>query len=236
MTRYSKQGIDQQLTKLQRAYLREQVYPQLVENAENTLAKLVQESGVNNPEILKQIQQDTLVKIDRRSGEVQVDMTGVAAAFDSGWDYYDMKLHMLRSRKAKRTKDGDPYIDVPFQHENIGIISQAREEALWLGDDRINALRVEDEDDEKGEFWTKSLMTTGQKGRRGAFKKLEGQHKTGKYRGMTTIGTPTTFRRISKNSDIRSWINKGRRSAALGQQLVESISKQLDRVVKKMGS
>jgi hypothetical protein len=140
-----------------------------------------------------------------------------AAVIETGQPARDMKPQLLGSPKAKTGKNGKRYITIPFRHGTPGTVGMQAmpmnvyREAQQLGFSRRNNILKS--------FFTGRKYTWG--GRLGNSAQGQLSHsgghpgarytwKSGMYSGMVRMGKNRhtqylTFRRISENSDPRSW-------------------------------
>lgn len=162
-----------------------------------------------------------------------------ADLIENGQAPRDMKEGLLNSPKAKMSKSGNRYITIPFRHGTPGstglrpMPKRIYDQAKQLGYSRRNGLLQK--------AW--GLLTTGkwkkytwggrlgndQTGRTSHISPHPGAgytQKTGHYAGMVKMGQPghtqyLTFRRVSDNSDPRSWQHPGVKPKPIREAVVE---------------
>jgi len=155
------------------------------------------------------------LQVDREPGRVTIFIDDPKIdGIESGFESFDIKPGLLRSPKAKRAKDGDPYMDVPFEHRTTkrgkgthvasryrrDKIKAAAKEAASMGE----ALRI---------------FTRGKKTIHSDMK-------------VTPTGEAQTFRRVSKKSPESSWIHPGRpEGLGIFKRTAEEIERIKDDVV-----
>lgn len=162
-----------------------------------------------------------------------------ADIIENGQAPHDMKHALLNSAKAKIGKNGKRFITIPFRHGtpgSTGLRSMPKgiyDQAKQLGYSRRNGFLRK--------AW--GLVTTGQwkkytwgdrlgndqTGRTTHIKPHPGAgytQKTGHYAGMVKMGQPghtqyLTFRRVSDNSDPRSWQHPGVKPKPIREAVVQ---------------
>jgi hypothetical protein len=156
---------------------------------------------------------------------------------EKGIKPFDQKRALLNSPKAKRNKDGGRYITVPFRHgtpNTVGLTpmpANVHAIAQNLGFSRRNGLLKS--------MWTQQRYSwggklgksaQGQRSQIGGARQENGRGytwKTGMYSGMVRMGRPgqtqyMTFRRVSDNSDPRSWQHPGVKPRPIREAVVEN--------------
>ena len=157
----------------------------------------------------------------------------------------DLKPQLLSSDKAKISKEGKKYITIPFRHGTPGTVGlppmpqHIYDQARTLNYSRRNG-------------FLKSLVT----GRKYTWgdrigKSFEGQRshagnhpgagytwKTGLYSGMVRMGKPghtqyLTFRRVSENSDPRSWQHPGVEPRPIREAVVENTREEVLQLIRR---
>ena len=146
-----------------------------------------------------------------KDGEVVVSLdlsNPLVKAIEEGGKPFDMKEGFLKSSKAKISKDGKRYMTIPFRHKTPNSkVDVKMPNSIY----RI-AKSQNIEDTNRGiklselpkEFQIKSVNSQGY------------EHKAPIYEGIVkTMGSSEgrsqyfSFRRVSENSDPKSWMNKG---------------------------
>lgn len=157
-----------------------------------------------------------------------------ASIIEDGIDPYDMKPGLLASPKAKRNKDGSKYITVPYRHGTPGTVGMPSMPknvyamANKLGFSRRNSAIKALFTGRKYE-WNGRLKEQPQ-GQRSHFGSHPGSGytwKSGQYSGMVRAGGKghsqyLTFRRVSENSDPKSWQHPGVSPRPIREAVVEN--------------
>lgn len=170
------------------------------------------------------------------------------ALIEKGIQPFDQKEGLLNSPKAKRGKDGKRFITVPYRHGTPGTVGlpamppNVHSIAKNLGFSRRNGLLKS--------LWTGNRYTWGGRlgdspiGQRsqigGARQDAQGRGytwKTGMFSGMVKMGKPNhaqylTFRRVSDNSDPRSWQHPGVKPRPIREAVVENTKKEVLQLVR----
>lgn len=169
----------------------------------------------------------------------------LANALEDGASPYDLKKGLLRSSKVKRTKDGKPYIHVPFQLKTPGGGARGSEPSVMPRSIYRMASQMGIGQPMK---LPKKYEDYGIKTRLSADIEKWGHYtwKASPYQGI--VKTPSgggggkstyhTFRTVSKNSDPSSWIHPGfRKLGAIEQasQKVEQIFAEVMGTLSKKG-
>lgn len=162
---------------------------------------------------------------------------------EKGQRPHDMKPGLLASPRAKRNKDGSRYITVGFRHGTPGTVglppmpvnvySQAKNLAYSRRNGALSG-------SSKAYTWGGRYNENGvprdaQTGMRTHTKPHPGagyQHKAGIYQGMVRMGGPNqsqymTFRRVSDNSDPRSWQHPGTPPRPVRDAVVENTREEI---------
>lgn len=175
---------------------------------------------------------------------------------EEGVSAFDMKQNFLKSSKVKFTKSGKPYLTIPFRFSTPSAV----------GESDVFQSKMPQEVYEVAKSKIANIQSSG--GLRSQPVKLselspelqkpstrssipgfgEYTHKTSIYQGITKRKDPVTgqntygsFRRVSLNSDPRSWIHSGLEprnlmdSAFNNFQLENEITRSLDVVFESMG-
>lgn len=164
-------------------------------------------------EKLKATRKDYIAGLNQRNSvEFPDPFTGVLTLrgkwpnmLEEGFPPFDMKPGFARSAKAKKTKDGGWYLNIPFRHLTPGaeginggqpmphdIYAQARQ--LRMNIDRLTGTETK---------YAPRISWTGY------------QHQNGIYEGMVrkplgaTKSSYLTFRRVSNKSDPMAWWHSG---------------------------
>ena len=144
----------------------------------------------------------------------------LAEAIEEGKGPFDEKLGLLASPKAKQTKDGSPFITVPFRHATpqaiaeSGIFSSIMDPEVYdLAKNAQRQLRRIDLPPEHQVLGVRPEIRVP------GLRVPEYVHKAARYEGLVRVdvsssnletrGAYMTFRRVSKNSDPNSWWNRG---------------------------
>ena len=154
----------------------------------------------------------------------------LANALEDGASPYDLKRGLLRSSKVKRTKDGKPYIHVPFQLKTPGGGARGSEPSVMPRSIYRLASQMGIGQQMK---LPKKYEDYGIKTRLSADIQKWGHYtwKASPYQGI--VKTPSgggkstyhTFRTVSKNSDSNSWIHPGFRARKCIEAAAQSIDK-----------
>lgn len=160
--------------------------------------------------------QDGLRFPEDLTGEV-FSTSPYGAVIETGQPARDMKAQLLGSPKAKTGKDGKKYITIPFRHGTPGAVGMQAmpknvyNQAKTLGFSRRNNILKSWFTGQKY-TWGGKLgdSAQGQRSHSGNHPGARYTWKSGMYSGMVRTGKSghaqyMTFRRISENSDPRSW-------------------------------
>ena len=187
--------------------------------------------------------QEGLRMMGSLTGEV-FSTSGHGSLIEDGIKAYDQKDKLLSSPKAKTSKSGSRYITVPFRHGTPGTVTMPAmpqhvyDSAKTLGYSRKN-----------------NFLTAAITGRRYSWggrlqKTSEGQRShiaphpgkgytwtTGLYSGMVKMGKENhsqylTFRRVSSNSDPRSWQFPGVKPRPIREAVVENTREEVLQLIR----
>jgi len=160
-------------------------------------------------------------------------------SIEEGHGPWDEKPFLLGSLKAKRTKDGKPFLTVPFRHATPQAIAEAGifssimpQDVYQLAKNSPMPLkRSQLPESQQIPGVRKEINVPG-------LKVPEYIHKAAKYEGLVRVeasssenenrGQYMTFRRVSDNSDPNSWFNGGIIAKRLMDRALEIA--QIDRV------
>lgn len=160
-------------------------------------------------------------------------------SIEEGHEPWDEKPFLLGSLKAKRTKDGKPFLTVPFRHATPQAIAEAGifssimpQDVYQLAKNSPMPLkRSQLPESQQIPGVRKEINVPG-------LKVPEYIHKAAKYEGLVRVeasssenenrGQYMTFRRVSDNSDPNSWFNGGIIAKRLMDRALEIA--QIDRV------
>lgn len=188
--------------------------------------------------------QDGLRFLDDLTGEV-FTTSSHGSFIEKGQEPRDMKPKMLASPKAKVGKDGKRYMTVPFRHGTPGAVglpampSSVYAQAQQMKFSRRNGLLKR--------LWTRKTYTWGDRLAPSAEgqRSHSGDHpgagytwRTGQYSGMVRMGKPKhaqymTFRRLSENSDPRSWQFPGVPPKPIREAVVENTQKETLQLIRR---
>ncbi len=161
------------------------------------------------------------------------------AAIESGQEAKDMKPKLLASPKAKVGVNGKKYITIPFRHGAPGsstmaaMPKQIHDQAKKLNFSRVTASlptrtyswggRIKEDD-------------TGKRSHSGAHPGAGYSWKTGKYQGMVKAGSAgqtqyLTFRRVSENSDPKSWRRPTIKPKPIREAVIENTREQVQDMI-----
>jgi len=199
---------------------------------------------------------------DVQPGVVTITLVGwLPNAVEGGCSAYEMKEYMLQGRKIKHTKEGLPYIDIPFRHGHAGAtgnnfppMPKEIYEAAKNLEPTKTAVR-------KGSIYTikpghrlpagmtqqltKERMGRTYRTRAGGYYHPQGDytHKAGLYDHMmkdqSAYGRGTkqssyfTIRRISGNSDIDSWLHPGIEARHFAVQVVQMVEPHVETIFRR---
>jgi hypothetical protein len=154
---------------------------------------------------------------------------------EDGQPARDMKAKMLSSPKAKTGKDGKRYITVPFRHGTPGTVglpsmpqhvyAQAKNLQYSRRNEGLGTSKYT-----WGGKYKDSAPRDAQDGMRTHITPHPGagyQHKTGIFNGMVRTGKLghtqyMTFRRLSENSDPKSWMYPAVKPRPIREAVVEN--------------
>ncbi len=188
--------------------------------------------------------QDGLRFPDDLTGEV-FTTSPQASLIEEGIKPFDQKAGLLGSSKAKTGADGKKYITVPYRHGTPGAVGipamppNVYQQAKKLGFSRRNNFL-------KAFFtgrkytWDGKLRESNQ-GQRSHFGSHPGAGytwKTGQFSGMVKVGKKNhsqylTFRRVSENSDPRSWQHPGVKPRPIREAVIENTRKDVLELIRR---
>lgn len=160
-------------------------------------------------------------------------------SIEEGHGPWDEKPFLLGSLKAKRTKDGKPFLTVPFRHATPQAIAEAGIFSSIMPQD-VYQLAKNSPMPLKRSQLPESQQIPGVRKEINipGLKVPEYIHKAAKYEGLVRVeasssenenrGQYMTFRRVSDNSDPNSWFNGGIIAKRLMDRALEIA--QIDRV------
>jgi hypothetical protein len=171
--------------------------------------------------------------LENLTGEI-FSTSGHGNLIEEGFEPFDQKEGLLGSPKAKTGKNGSRYITVPFRHGVPGTNTMQAmpkhiyEQAKNLTYSRRNNFLVA--------FFTRRKYSWG--GRLPSSSEDQRTHhaphpgagytwSTGRFSGMVKMGKPKhtqylTFRRVSTNSDPRSWQHPGVKPRPIREAVIEN--------------
>ncbi len=157
----------------------------------------------------------------------------------------DMKPKLLASKKAKVGADGKRYITVPFRHGTPGTVGlpampkNVYNQAQQLGFSRRNGFLKALFTGRKYE-WNGRLQdkSTGQQSHIPPHPGAGYTWKSGKFDGMVRMGQKgqtqyMTFRRLSENSDPRSWQYPGVSPRPIREAVIENTREEVLHLVRR---
>lgn len=160
-------------------------------------------------------------------------------SIEEGHEPWDEKPFLLGSLKAKRTKDGKPFLTVPFRHATPQAIAEAGIFSSIMPQD-VYQLAKNSPMPLKRSQLPESQQIPGVRKEINipGLKVPEYIHKAAKYEGLVRVeasssenenrGQYMTFRRVSDKSDPNSWFNGGIIAKRLMDRALEIA--QIDRV------
>lgn len=138
-----------------------------------------------------------------------------------GADRFDMKIGLLKSNKAKMSKEGYKYLIIPFKHFTPGALQKnVLPKSLY---EKVKKLKF-GKSMKKGKF----NLNTGEEKDIQTYKKKE-EHRKGLYEGITKVGRKghagyMTFRVVSEKSDASSWWHPGFRASPVYKKVVDKLT------------
>jgi hypothetical protein len=158
---------------------------------------------------------------------------------ESGQPPRDMKEALLSSGKAKINKDGKRYLTVGFRHGTPGTVGLAPMPKHIY--DQAKNLSYSRRNGQLSAFATGKKYTWGTRlgasadGQRSHIQPHPGAtytHRTGIYSGMVKMGGKNqsqymTFRRVSDNSDPRSWQFPGTKPKPIREAVMENTKEEI---------
>lgn len=188
--------------------------------------------------------QDGVRFLDDMTGEVFTTHPR-AELIEEGIQPFDQKAGLLGSPKAKTGADGKKYITVPYRHGTPGTTglpampSNAYQQAKKLGFSRRNNF-IKSLFTGRKYTWDGRLHETSQ-GQRSHFGSHPGAGytwKTGQYSGMVRTGKANhtqymTFRRVSENSDPKSWQHPGVKPRPIREAVIENTRKDVLELIRR---
>jgi len=188
--------------------------------------------------------QDGLRFLDDLTGEV-FTTSPHAKIIEDGIEPFDMKAGLLASPKAKVGKDGKKYITVPYRHGTPGSVTmQAMPKSVYnlannLGFSRRNGM-IKAFFTGRRYTWNGKLTesTHGQRSHSGDHPGVGYTWKTGQYSGMVRMGKQghtqyLTFRRVSENSDPRSWKHPGVMPRPIREAVIENTREDVLQLIRR---
>lgn len=194
--------------------------------------------NVNTGQYIKSIQDGAYFPEDL-TGEITTTSPH-GALIEKGQPPRDMKEAMLSSPKAKIGKDGKRYITVPFRHGTPGAVGMGTPmpahiyaQAKMLTYSRRNGVLSAFSSGQTYSWGGRlGASSEGQRSHIAPSDRVNDQgqgytHRTGIYSGMVRMGKPgqsqyLTFRRMSDNSDPRSWYFPGVQPKKIRDAVVEN--------------
>ena len=160
---------------------------------------------------------------------------------EDGQPARDMKPKMLASPKAKQGKDGKKYITVPFRHGTPGAVTMpAMPKNVYNQAKRLGYSRRNGGLDTKQYTWGGRLGNSalGQRSHSGDHPGAGYTWRTGQYSGMVRVGQPghsqyLTFRRLSENSDPKSWQFPGVKPRKIREAVVENTREEVLALIRR---
>lgn len=182
--------------------------------------------------------------LDDLTGEV-FSTSPHSSIVEDGIKAYDMKPGLLSSPKAKTNKEGGKYITVPYRHGTPGTVGmQSMPKSVYklasqLGFSRRNgAIRAFFTG--RRYVWDGKLSEnpTGQRSHFGSHPGAGYTWKTGQFSGMVKMGQKghsqyLTFRRVSENSDPRSWQHPGVKPRPIREAVVENTREEVLELIRR---
>lgn len=157
-----------------------------------------------------------------------------ASIIENGIKPFDQKAGLLGSPKAKVGADGKKFITVPYRHGTPGTVGlpampkNVYQQAKKLGFSRRNNV-IKALFTGRKYTWDGKLQETnqGQRSHVGSHPGAGYTWKTGQYSGMVKMGKAghsqyMTFRRISENSDPKSWRHPGVKPRPIREAVIEN--------------
>lgn len=214
-----------------RQKVEDEVIPSMVKDIKIMASEVVDEK-FKTARVKKSIVSDVEARYKRSTSEIVIETEGIADLFDTGWDRFDMKPGFLASPKAKISKEGKRYIDIPLVMSSASDMAQISQKATAMSSSHLGVRGVTEEAESKSTFWAKKVLATGKRNVRGFFKRMEGRFSTGKHTGKHhKVDERIEFRRVSANSKPNSWVNKGRGpsniSEGIGYMLEDRIKERI---------
>lgn len=186
--------------------------------------------------------------LDDLTGEVFSDSPH-GAVIEDGSPPRDMKEALLGSPKAKQGKNGR-YITVPFRHGTPGAVGiQSMPQHIYSGAKNLGYSR---RNGFLKSLFTGSKYTWGGKFSEGKPKDQQTgmrahnaphpgagyQHRVGIYEGMVKMGRKNhsqymTFRRVSENSDPKSWMFPGVKPRPIREAVVENTREEVLQLIRR---
>lgn len=159
----------------------------------------------------------------------------IALALDSGSSAFDLKRKLL-SKSTKTTKDGRPYVDIPFQHKasTVPRLTRARmalSAALGTSESVRNAVVT------PGAVFDRQLMKRGEPTTTQRVAHQRGIHddlirSSTKTSSRKSSVSHTTIRRISERSSMTSWWHPGFRGTHLLKSVVAEIKPDIIQIMR----
>lgn len=188
--------------------------------------------------------QDGVRFLDDLTGEV-FSTSPHSSIVEDGVKPYDMKEKLLASPKAKTGKDGRKYITVPYRHGTPGTVGMSAMPvsvynlANQLGFSRKNGV-IKAFFTGRKYTWNGSLKESsdGQRSHFGSHPGAGYTWKTGQYSGMVKMGKPghsqyLTFRRVSENSDPKSWQHPGVKPRPIREAVIENTKEDVLQLIRR---
>ncbi len=158
--------------------------------------------------------------------------TPFARSLEMGFSAFDIKAHLLRNAK-KTTKDGEPYMDVPFQHglsatsaRLHGMPAEVRSRVENELKGKVNRLQGRTQGALKSH-----TLHVGQ----GKQVKYQTHHERGIHDNLVRIKTGRkseykTFRRVSGNSNPGAWWHPGFPGVKLFEKAAERLTRPIHQI------
>lgn len=174
----------------------------------------------------------------KSSGMVYLDSANwLANALEMGYASFDMKTGFLKSEKVKYTKDGDPYLTIPFRFSTPGALGESSAFSGKLPKDiysRVKSLpisrprlQLKDIPEQYQIPKSRELRNKIQE-----IKSLSLEDRTSIYEGLERRGGGyMTFRRVSLKSHTDSWIHPGFEERNIAGKALEEFIPEISTII-----
>ena len=222
----------------------------IVERAANEVYNEIHRQANDNLNSTRQTYKRNINRPEIGRLKASITLTGqLPNMIEQGASAFDMKDGFSRSRKAKRTRGGGWHLTIPFRYASAGAVGENEAFAGVLPAEvyglakGLKGKTTREGGKKGGRLDMNQLGAVGhgvigkRKGISGSglseSQEAEYTHKAPKFLGLqrnqktyqaATSSSYVTFRRVSSNSDVNSWIHRGLKAADLMPKAVKNVN------------